>query len=173
MVIVSQKDYACIVHKGDERMKREAQFKLALFLLVGIIALAACQPATPTPIPPTPTPTLVEAVYYRDNSADGKIAYAYFKFYGNGRATQVGISLEPPATGTAVEVYNTIAISWLEFPPPNPAYGGTYTLRGSELSLVLINNLDTKYMSGTYAPGNITVAGSDGISLEYLLLPLP
>ena len=146
---------------------------IVLLVALGISAVSACQPATPTPASATPTPTMFEAVYYRDNSAGGNTSYDYIKFYGNGRATQVGISPTGSDAGTAVEVYNNIAVTWLEFPPPNPAYGGTYTLRGADLSLVLINNLDTKYMSGTYAPDRITVTGSDGVAKEYLLLPLP
>ena len=136
-------------------------------------AISACQPATPTPIVPTPTPTMIDAVFYHDNSAGGNTSYVYIKCYGNGRTTNVGITLDPPNTGTPLEVYNDIAVHWLEYPPPNPAYGGTYTLRAPELSLVLISNMDTQYWSGVYSPEGITVTGSDGVAKEYLLLELP
>jgi len=145
----------------------------ALLVLLTAATVSACQPATPTPVLPTPTPTVIDSVYYQDNSAGGKTSYAYIKFYGNGRATHVTISLDPPATGTTIEVYNDIAITWLDYPPPNPAYSSTYTLRGNELSLVLINNLETRNLGGSYAPDRITVTGSDGVPVEYLLLPLP
>jgi hypothetical protein len=147
---------------------------VAVFLvLLTVAAVSACQPATPTPLPPTPTPALIEAVYYYDNSDGGRTSYAYIKCYINGRATHVTISLDPPNTGTALEVYNDIAVHWLDYPPPNPAYSGTYTLRAPDMGLVLVSNMDTQYWSGVYSPEGITVTGSDGIAKEYLLLELP
>ena len=143
-----------------------------LVILTGA-AISACQPATPTPVVPTPTPALIEAVYYHDNSDGGRTSYAYIKCYFNGRATHVTISLDPPNTGTALEVYNEIALHWLDYPAPDPAYSGTYTLRAADMSLVLISNMDTQYWSGIYSPEGITVTGSDGIEKEYLLLELP
>jgi hypothetical protein len=116
---------------------------------------------------------MIEAVYYFDNSAGGNTSYSFIKCYINGRATHVTITLDPPNTGTALEVYNDIAVHWLEYPPPNPAYSGTYTLRAPDMSLVLISNMDTQYWSGIYSPGGITVTGSDGVAKDYLLLPLP
>ena len=92
------------------------------------------------PCPPTPTPAMIDAVYYNDESEGERTSYAFIKCYGNGRATSVTISLDPPNTGTALEVYNDIAVHWLEYPPPNPAYSGTYTLRAPKMSLVLISN---------------------------------
>jgi hypothetical protein len=144
-----------------------------LLVLLTAAAVSACQPATPTPVVPTPTPALIEAVYYHDNSVGGRTSYAYIKCYINGRATHVTILLDPPNTGTALEVYNDIAVHWLDYPPPNPAYSGTYTLRAPDMSLVLISNMDTQYWSGIYSPEGITVTGSDGVAKEYLLLPLP
>jgi hypothetical protein len=85
----------------------------------------------------------------------------------------VTISLDPPNTGTPLEVYNDIAVHWLEYPPPNPASSGTYTLRGAEIELVLINVLVTSYLVGPYSPEGFTVTGSDGVAKEYLLLELP
>ena len=152
-------------------MSRKAA--ILAFAVLMILAVTACQPATPTPASPTPTPTLLDAVYYLDVSSGGNTSYAYIKLYGNGRATSVTISLDPPNTGTALEIYNDIAISWLEYPPPNPAYSGTYTLRIPNISLVLISNMETTYLEGTYAPEAITVTGSDGSPLKCLLLPLP
>lgn len=146
---------------------------IVLLMVLGISTVSACQPATPTPVHPTPTPAMIEAVYYSDESEGERTSYAFIKCYGNGRATHVTISLDPPNTGTALEVYNDIAIHWLDYPPPNPAYSGTYTLRAPELSLVLISNMDTQYWSGIYSPDGITVTGSDGIAKEYLLLELP
>lgn len=154
-------------------MNRKPVLTIVLLITLGITAASACQPATPTPIVPTPTPALIEAVYYFDNSAGGNTSYAFIKCYINGRATHVTITLDPPTTGTALEVYNDIAVHWLEYPPPNPAYSGTYTLRAPDLSLVLISNMDTQYWSGSYSPDGITVTGSDGIAKEYLLLDLP
>jgi hypothetical protein len=144
-----------------------------LFILIALAALPACQPATPTSVPPTPTPALIEAVYYHDSSEGERTSYAYIKCYGNGRATHVTISLDPPNTGTALEVYNDIAVHWLDYPPPDPAYSGTYTLRAPDMNLVLISNMDTQYWSGIYSPEGITVTGSDGVATEYLLLELP
>jgi hypothetical protein len=144
-----------------------------LLVLLTVAAVSACQPATPTPIVPTPTPALIEAVYYHDNSESGRTSYAYIKCYSNGRATHVTISLDPPNTGTALEVYNDIAVHWLDYPPPDPAYSGTYTLRAPDMSLVLISNMDTQYWSATWAPDGIMVTGSDGVHLQYQLLPLP
>ena len=146
---------------------------VTLLVFLTAVAISACQPATPTPNPPTPTAALIDAVYYHDNSAGGNTSYAYIKCYGNGRATQVTITLDPPTTGTALEVYNDIAAHWLDYPPPNPAYSGTYTLRAPDMSLVLISTSDTQYWSGTYSPNGITVTGSDGVAKEYLLLTLP
>ena len=154
-------------------MTRPPALMIAFFIVLALSALAACQPATPTPSVPTPTPALIDAVYYHDNSAGGNTSYAYIKCYGNGRATHVTITLDPPNTGTALEVYNDIAVHWLNYPPPDPAYSGTYTLRASEMSLVLISNTDTQYWSGTYSPEGIAVTGSDGVPVEYTLLPLP
>jgi hypothetical protein len=136
-------------------------------------AASACQPATPTPVAPTPTPAMIEAVYYFDNSAGGNTSYSFIKCYINGRATHVTITLDPPNTGTALEVYNDIAVHWLEYPAPDPAFSGTYTLRAPDMSLVLISNWDTQYWSGIYSPEGITVTGSDGVAKEYLLLPIP
>jgi hypothetical protein len=144
-----------------------------ILALLTAAAVSACQPATPTPNPPTPTPTMIDAVYYHDDSPGGRTSFAYIKCYGNGRATHVTISLDPPNTGTALEVYNDIAVHWLEYPPPNPAYSGTYTLRAPDMSLVLISNMDTQYMSGVYSTEGITVTGSDAVAKEYLLLELP
>jgi len=144
-----------------------------LLVLLTVAAISACQPATATPVVPTPTPALIEAVYYHDNSAGGRTSYNFIKCYINGRATHVTISLDPPSTGTALEVYNDIAVHWLDYPPPDPAYSGTYTLRAPDMSLVLISNMDTQYWGGIYSPEGIIVTGSDGITKEYLLLPLP
>lgn len=144
-----------------------------LLIFLGVVTVLGCQPATPTPVPPTPTPAMIDAVYYNDASEGGKTSYAYVKCYGNGRATSVTISLDPPNTGTALEVYTDIAMHWLEYPPPNPASSGTYTLRGTEIELVLINVMETSYLVGTYSPESLTVAGSDGVAEEYLRLPLP
>lgn len=154
-------------------MNRKPVLTIGLLIALGISAVSACQPATSTPIPPTPTPSLIEAVYYHDNSESGRTSYAYIKCYGNGRATHVTISLDPPDTGTALEIYNDIAVHWLDYPPPDPAYSGTYTLRAPDMSLVLISNMDTQYWSGIYSPEGITVTGSDGVAKKYLLLPLP
>jgi hypothetical protein len=153
-------------------MTRQSAAMAVLFILLALAALPACQPATPTPIVPTPTPAMIEAVYYFDNSAGGNTSYSFIKCYINGRATHVTITLDPPNTGTALEVYNDIAVHWLEYPPPNPAYSGTYTLRAPDMSLVLISNMDTQYWSGIYSPDGITVTGSDGVAKEYLLLEL-
>jgi hypothetical protein len=154
-------------------MNRKPVLIIILLIALGIMAVSACQPVTPTPVVPTPTPALIEAVYYHDNSAGGRTSYAFIKCYGNGRATHVTISLDPPSTGTALEVYNDIAVHWLDYPPPDPAYSGTYTLRAPDMSLVLISNMDSQYWSGIYSPDGITVTGSDGVAKEYLLLPLP
>jgi hypothetical protein len=165
--------YILIGTKGGARMTLKPAVTVVLLLLAGAAAVSACQPATPTPVPLIPTPTMIDAVFYHDNSADGRTSFAYVKCYGNGRATHVTISLDPPNTGTALEVYNDIAVHWLEYPPPDPAFSGTYTLRVPEMSLVLISNWDTQYWSGTYTSDRITVTGSDGVPVEYLLLPLP
>ena len=154
-------------------MTRQSAVMAVLFILMALAALPACQPATPTPIVPTPTPAMIDAVYYNDASEGEKTTYAYIKCYGNGRATSVTISLDPPNTGTPLEVYNDIALHWLDYPPPNPAASGTYTLRGVEIELVLINVMDTSYLAGPYSPEGITVTGSDGVATEYLLLELP
>ena len=154
-------------------MTRQSAVMTVLFILIALAALPACQPATPTSVPPTPTPALIEAVYYHDSSEGERTSYAYIKCYGNGRATHVTISLDPPNTGTALEVYNDIAVHWLDYPPPDPAYSGTYTLRAPDMNLVLISNMDTQYWSGNYSPEGITVTGSDGVAKEYLLLELP
>ena len=118
-------------------MNRKPVLTVVLLIALGISAVSACQPATPTPLPPTPTPALIDAVYYYDNSEGGRTSFAYIKCYSNGRATHVTISLDPPDTGTALEIYNDIAKHWLEYPPPDPAFSGTYTLRAPEMSLVL------------------------------------
>ena len=154
-------------------MTRQSAVMTVLFILMALAALPACQPTTPTSVPPTPTPALIEAVYYHDSSEGERTSYAYIKCYGNGRATHVTISLDPPNTGTALEVYNDIAVHWLDYPPPDPAYSGTYTLRAPDMNLVLISNMDTQYWSGIYSPEGITVTGTDGVATEYLLLELP
>jgi hypothetical protein len=156
----------------EVKMTPKSFLLISLSILVAAV-LPACQPATPTPAHPTPTPALIDAVYYHDDSTGGNTSYAYIKCYGNGRATHVTISLDPPNTGTALEVYNDIAVHWLDYPPPDPAFSGTYTLRAPDMSLVLISNWDTQYWSGIYSPDGITVTGSDGVAKEYLLLPLP
>lgn len=154
-------------------MTRKSGVISVILALLTAAAVSACQPATPTPVIPTPTPAMIEAVYYYDNSAGGNTSFSFIKCYINGRATHVTITLDPPNTGTPLEVYNDIAIHWLEYPPPNPAYSGTYTLRASNMSLVLISNMDTQYWSGVYSPAGFTVTGSDGVAKEYLLLPSP
>ena len=157
----------------EVKMTLRSFFFMSLSILVAVAAVSACQPATPTSVPPTPTPALIEAVYYHDSSEGERTSFAYIKCYGNGRATHVTISLDPPNTGTALEVYNDIAVHWLDYPPPDPAYSGTYTLRAPDMNLVLISNMDTQYWSGIYSPEGITVTGSDGVAEEYLLLELP
>ena len=144
-----------------------------IVLLLLVTTVSACQPAAPTPVHPTSTPALIQVVFYYDNSSGGKTSYSYIKCYPNGRATHVTITLDPPNTGTALEVYNNIAKTWLEYPPPSPAYDGTYTLRGSEMSLVLISNTDTQYWSGIFASDGILVTRGDGVHLQYHNLPVP
>jgi len=141
--------------------------------LLLLLTALACQPATPTPVHPTSTPALIDAVFYYDNSSAGKTSYAYIKCFHNGRATQVTITLTPPQTGSALEVYNNIARTWLEYPPPSPAYDGTYTLRGSEMSFVLINSNDTQYWNAIWTPQGILVTRSDGVRWQYRLLAVP
>jgi hypothetical protein len=103
----------------------------------------------------------------------GENTFDYIQFTANGFLTYV--TIRPELTGLdAVQVYNDIAVTWLE-PFNVPGHTGNYTLLGSTLYLNYEphESFPAYSLTGEYSASAIVIDGLDGETWEYEPLPLP
>jgi hypothetical protein len=150
-------------------MKTNRAYIVMICLITTAFLLSSCEicPAQPS------MPTYIRGIYSRpfgDPNATSYSSYDYLKFYPAGIFTYVNV--EAHQTGlTASEVYNQIAIEWLQANNV-PGHTGNYVIIGDKIYMNYASHEATSEMSlsGTYTASGITIHGSNNETWVYTLL---
>lgn len=134
---------------------------VAMFLILGAAGCTIC---------PDQTPTYIEGTFYRTLPPDDN-TFDFVQFASNGAFTYVNIT--PGTTGmTAREVYDDIAVNWLE--PYNVAgHTGNYVVIEGRLYVNYMAHEAVPEMSrtGNYSEGLVIINGPGGEAWNYVPLP--
>lgn len=138
--------------------------RIALTGLLPVLLFAGCVPC------PSVAPAYLEGTFYR---MTGTNTFDYVQFTSNGFLGYVTIT--PEIAGMdAVQVYEEIAVAWLE-PFNVPGHTGNYVLLGDDLYLNYEphESVPALNLTGTYASGQVTIYGPGGEMWEYGPLSAP
>jgi hypothetical protein len=119
-----------------------------------------------------PLPILLDTTFYLNTSTGKQTGYAYLKFYPDLTVSYVEIRLDPPQTGSAREVYDTIAEPRLQPLSPPPSSSGFYIISGDQIKIIFPGGYPFTESVGKYTKNKITVQGSENKSFDYAPLSL-